>query len=50
MVHPERRTVELFVWRGGHLLAAVPDEEGRLRSASLGVAFETVGGPHLRLW
>lgn len=49
VVHPERRTVELFVLRGGRLLAAVADEEGRRRSASLGVTFETVEGPHLRV-
>jgi Uma2 family endonuclease len=49
IVDPETRALELYVRRGDRLLAALPDDEGRLRSVALGVTLATVAGPKLRV-
>jgi Uma2 family endonuclease len=49
VAHPEMRTIELFVLRGGHMHAVVPDENDVVRSAALDATFEVVAGPKLRV-
>ncbi len=41
--------LELFVLRGGTLLAALPDGDGAFLLSSLGVSVSTVAGPGLHL-
>lgn len=48
VVDPTQRTALLHVLRGKEYLAVAPDAEGTVRSA-LGLAFETVPGPQLRV-
>jgi Uma2 family endonuclease len=47
VVEPSSRAVELYVLRGGRLLAAATDDAGRLRSEVLGTTFQQVDGPAL---
>jgi Uma2 family endonuclease len=49
IIDPDSRTVELYVLRGGKLLATTKDEQGRLRSEVLGVTFTTTEGPKLTI-
>jgi Uma2 family endonuclease len=49
VIEPRTREVELYVLRGGKLLAAATDERGRLRSDVLGVTLQRVDGPLLEL-
>lgn len=52
IVEPTTRAVELFVLRGGRLHAVLPDADGVVRLASVGLSLSTVDtahGPRLRL-
>lgn len=49
VVDPRSRSVELYVRRGGKLLAVATDEQGRLRSDVLGVTLQRVDGPLLEI-
>jgi len=49
LVDPATRAVELYVVRGGKLLAVLPDRNGAVRSEVLGMEFRPVDGPKLRL-
>jgi Uma2 family endonuclease len=49
LIEPETRAVELYVLRGGQMRLVQADDEGRVRSAALGVAFRPVAGPRLRV-
>lgn len=52
IIDPQRRAVELFVLRGGRLHAALPDADGVVRLASVGLDLstaDTVDGPRLAL-
>lgn len=49
VIDPATRRLDMFVLRGGKLLAALPDESKALRSAALDVTFRTVEGPKLEV-
>lgn len=49
LVDPATREHELYVLRGGKLYSALPDDRGAVVSRVLGVTFQRVEGPRLRL-
>lgn len=49
LIEPATREIELYVLRGKQLYSVLPDDRGAVVSRILGVTFQRVEGPRLRL-
>jgi Uma2 family endonuclease len=49
LIDPDTREFELYTLRDSRFFAAMPDEQGSIRSATLGVTLAKGPGPHLML-